>query len=163
MVKVYVFHVVMEGNAGNKIEHANDIVRFILDPISMHEVLMAGDQIQNASLFFGAAKALEFDAADMGCLFFVKDEFDGLLAAAFKVNGALYPKFDLVIHPKAPFFGVMVNEIGTVAQNNHIAIFHPKEIRGVRMNFKSVGALGGRKPSRSQLPKFLLRWMCCHF
>jgi hypothetical protein len=32
--------------------------------MAVHEVFMAGDQIQNASLFSGAAKALEGDAAD---------------------------------------------------------------------------------------------------
>ena len=157
MAKIHILHMIMEGITCDKIEHANEIALFIFDPISMHEISMAGDRIQDTGLFFGAAKALEFDAGDMGCIFFVKDEFDDLQTTAFKVNGALYSKFDLVIHPKPPFFGIMTNEIGPVAKNNHITKFHAKEIRGVRMNPEMVGVPRGRKPPGSHLPKLFLR------
>jgi hypothetical protein len=66
------------------------------------------------------------------------------LGSVFQVNGALYPKFDIVIYSKPSFPGIMANEIGVSAQNNHITIFHPEEIRGVRMDLKTVGAMGGR-------------------
>jgi hypothetical protein len=42
----------MEGFAFDKIEHANEVVLFILDGISMHEIIVAGDQIENTGLFF---------------------------------------------------------------------------------------------------------------
>jgi hypothetical protein len=51
----------------------------------------------------------------------------------------------------------MTNEIGPVAKNNHITIFHAKEIRGVRMNSEAMDVHGGRKPSGSHLPKLLLK------
>jgi hypothetical protein len=38
----------------------------------------------------------------------------------------------------------MTNEIGSAAENHHITIFHPEEIRGVLMDLKTMGALGER-------------------
>ncbi|MDX2454107.1 hypothetical protein [Desulfosarcina sp.] len=105
---------------------------------------MAGNQIQNASLFSGAAKALEGDAADMARKLFVKDQLEDLQVSVFQINGALDPKFDIVIDSKPSFPGIMANEIGAIAKNNHITIFDAEEIRGVGMNLKAVGAMGGR-------------------
>jgi hypothetical protein len=148
---------VMEGFALDKIEHANEVALFILNGISMHEIIVAGDQIQDTSLFFGTAKTLELDISDMGLKLFIKDKLDDFQATAFQVNGALDPKFDLVINSKPPFFGIVTNEIGFAAKNHYITIFDPKEICGVRMNSKMMGALGGRKPSGSHLSEVFLR------
>jgi hypothetical protein len=110
----------------------------------MHEVFMVGNQAQNAGLFSGAAKALEGDAADMAGKLFVKDQLEDLQASVFQINCALDPKFDIVIDSKPSFLGIVTNEIGAVAKNNHITIFDAKEIRGVGMNLKVVDARGGR-------------------
>jgi hypothetical protein len=66
MVQAKTFAHSYKGLPFNKIEHANEITRLILYCMAMHEVFMAGDQIQDASFFSWAAKALERDAADMG-------------------------------------------------------------------------------------------------
>jgi len=109
------------------------------------------------ALFFRTAKTLELDVSDVGRKLFIKDELNDLQDSAFKVNGALHPKFDLVINSKPPFFGIMTNEIRFATKNNHITIFHVKEICGVGMNSKMMGARGGRKPTGSHLPEVLLR------
>jgi hypothetical protein len=44
--------------------------------------------------------------------FFVKDQFEDLWRSVFQVNGALYPKFDIVIYPKPSLPGIVANEIG---------------------------------------------------
>jgi ATP-dependent phosphoenolpyruvate carboxykinase len=157
MTQIDTLNMAMEGFAFDKIEHANEVALFILDGISMHEIIVAGDQIQDTSLFFGTAKTLELDVSDMGRKLFIKDEFNDLQASVFKVNGALHPKFDLVINSKPPFFGIMTNEIGFAAKNHYITILDPKEICGVRMNLKMMGALGGRKPSGCHLLEVFLR------
>ena len=72
---------------------------------------MTGDPFQYTSLLFGTAKTLEFNSPDSGFKRFVKDKLDDFQATAFQVNGALDPKFDLVINSKPPFFGIMTNEI----------------------------------------------------
>ena len=157
MIQVHTLDMVLEGFAFDKIEHANEVALFILDGISMHEIIAAGDQIQDASLFFRTAKTLELDVSDMDRKLFIKDELNDLQAFAFKVNSALHPKFDLVINSKPPFFGIMTNEIRFAAKNNHITIFHVKEICGVGMNPKMMGVRGGRKPTGSHLAEVLLR------
>ena len=129
----------------------------------MHEVFMAGDQIQNASLFSWAAKALERDPADMAGKLFVKNQLKNLRVSVFQIDGALHPKFDIVIDSKPSFLGIMANEIGITAKNNHITKFHPEEIRGVCKDLEAVGTMGGRQPPGSHLPEVFLRWRRCYF
>jgi hypothetical protein len=60
----------MEGFAFDKIEHANEVVLFILDGISMHEIIVAGDQIEDTGLFFTISKFCEKryrDFSKSGC------------------------------------------------------------------------------------------------
>jgi hypothetical protein len=60
--------------------------------MAMHEIFMAGDQVQNASLFSWAAKALEGDAADMARKLFVKDQFEDLGDLRFSGQWRALPK-----------------------------------------------------------------------
>jgi len=98
--------------------------------------------ILRSSCLFGTTETLEFKSPDSDFKRFVKDKLDDFQATAFEVNGALDQKFDFVINSKPSFFGIMTNEIGSAAENHHIPILHPEEIRGVRMNAKTMGALG---------------------
>ena len=90
---------------------SNEITLFILDGISMHEVLMTGNPIQYTSLLFGTAKTLEFDSPDPGFKLFMKDELDDFQAAGFKIDGTFYPKFNFIIQPKTSLLGIMTNKI----------------------------------------------------
>ena len=110
--------------------------------MALHEVFMAGDQIQNAGLFFRAAKALEGDVADMAGKFFEKDQLQNFWVSGFQMNGTFNPKFDIVIDSKPSFLGIMTNEIGAVTNNNHIPVVDPEKIRGVCMDLKALPVMG---------------------
>jgi hypothetical protein len=59
----------------NKIQYANEIALGIPNRISVHEVLVTGDQIKDSGLFLGVSEALKFDVPDTKHEFFIEDQF----------------------------------------------------------------------------------------
>ena len=60
MIQIHTLDMAMQGFAFDEIEHANEVALFVLDGISMHEIIVAGDQIKDTSLFFRTSKILGF-------------------------------------------------------------------------------------------------------
>jgi hypothetical protein len=122
----------------------------------MHEILVSGDQVEDARLLFGAPETLELDGADAGHEFLIENELDDLEVPVLQVNGPLDPELDLVLQPEALFLGVVANEIGPLAENDDIVVFHLKKVARVGMDPKSVGDPMGRKPLRGRFLQALL-------
>jgi hypothetical protein len=151
MVYPHITNICRQGLPSDEVQNANEVALFVRDRIPLHEIVVAGYQFEDARLLLWASKALKLDVSDTRHEFFIKHKFQDLQAAVFQINGSFDPEFDLILKSEALFLGVMANKIKRPVQGNHVVIFNPEKVGGVRMNPESSGYLMGWKPDGNHL------------
>jgi hypothetical protein len=128
----------------------------------MHEVLVPGDQVKNAGLLSGTSETLIFNTSDTSHKTLVEYKLHDLQAAVFQINGSLNPKLDLILQTKSSLLGIMANEIGSFAKDNHVVIFYTKKVGCIFMYSKTTGDPVVRKPVGSHSSEVILGKRLCH-
>ena len=140
----------------DEIQNSDEVPFFILHRETLHEIPAPLHQVEDAAFLFRASKAFELKTSDIRDKFFIENQFNDLLPAILQINSIFHPKFGLIIQTESHLLGVMPNKVGVLLENNHVAIFHTGEVRGIGMNPEAVRPLLRRQPTGNHFKEFVL-------
>jgi hypothetical protein len=130
-VAVFLYDFVKPG-AVDEFQDTDVVSGAVNDPVSVHEVRVVGDEVEDAGLLPGTAEAFDRHPGDFCLKLFVKNQFDYFGGTVAKIDGASDPELGFIVQAETPFFFIPFHPVQIFLQGKHIIIFHLKEIAGIR-------------------------------